>query len=160
MNQRKLGAIIVLTIALVAPAMILGGYVANALETPHYHHHHMESLVIKNEQIHENPTNLNTSITILNCGGQDIPVNTVKLGEIAQSGSPGVAISVNGTYVDASAGPIFTIKNGDSAVVNMFVSYTSFPYALSKLHSDSVVSITVSTDRAMYYRECNCTKVN
>ena len=139
--------------------MIFGGYVANALETPR-RHHHMESLAIKNQQINETPTNLNTSITILNCGGQTIPVNTVKLGQIAQSDSPGVAVYVNGTNVDCAAVPLFVIKNGDTAVVNMIISYTSFPYALSTLHSANVVSITVYTDRAMYYRECNCTVVN
>lgn len=159
MNQRKLGAIIVLIIALIAPAMILGGYVANALETP-LHHHHMESLAITNQQIHETPTNLNTSITILNCGPQTIPVNTVKLGEIAQSGSQGVAVYVNETNVDCATEPLFTIKNGDTAVVNMIIPFRSFPYALSTLHSANVVSITVYTDRAMYYRESNYTSVD
>jgi hypothetical protein len=118
----------------------------------------MECLSIVEKQIDENPQSLNASLTICNTGGQAIQVNAVKLGEIAQSGSPGVAVCFNGTYVDCAAAPLFVIQQGDTAVVNMIVPYTSFPYALSMLHSSKVVSITVFTDEAMYYIDCKCTR--
>jgi hypothetical protein len=55
LNEKKLGAIIVLVIAAVAPAMILGGYVANALETPNFGPM-MESIaILQNRQINETP---------------------------------------------------------------------------------------------------------
>jgi hypothetical protein len=159
LNGKKLGAVIVLLVASIAPALILGGYVANALEPPDFGPM-IECLALKNQQINENPQSLNTSLTIYNTGGQTINVNTVKLGQICQSGSPGVAVSVNGTYVDCTAAPLFVIKIDDTAVVNVIVPYTSFPYALSTLHSAKIVSITVVTDEAMYYVESNCTNVN
>jgi hypothetical protein len=158
LNEKKLGAIIVLIIASIAPAMILGGYLANALTPPNFGPM-MESIaILQNRQITETPTNLNASFAILNCGGQPNVINSVKLGQIAQSGSPGVALYVNGTGVDCAAVPLFVILQGDTAFVNMIVPYTSFPYALSTLHSEKVVSITVYTDEAMYYVECNCTQ--
>jgi hypothetical protein len=160
LDEKKIGAIIVIIVALIAPAMILGSYVANALESPNFEPM-MESIaILQNRQITENPTNINASIALLNCGGQPNSINAVKLGQIAQSGSPGVAVCVNGTYVNCAAVPLFVIQQGDTAIVNIVVPYTNYPYALSTLHNLKVVSITVFTDEAMYYVECNCTKVN
>lgn len=156
MNDKKLGAIIVLVISSVVPAMILGGYVVNALAPPNLGPV-MECLALRNQQISEDPVSLNMSLAILNCGGEAIPVNAVKLGQIAESSSPGVAVYVNGTYVDCATMWLFLIQPGDTAVVNMIVPYAGYPYALSTLHSSRVVSITVLTDKVMYYVECNCT---
>lgn len=156
LNEKKLGAVIVLLIASIAPAMALSSYVAYALTPPNYEPI-MESLAIRNQQIIENPTNLNMSISALNCGGQSIPVKAIKLGQIAESCSPGVAVSVNGTHVDCTASPLFVIHPGDTAIVNMILLYTSYPHALSTLHNAKAVSITVQTDEAMFYVECNCT---
>jgi hypothetical protein len=153
LNEKKLGAVIVLLVASIAPAMILEGYIANALEPPDFGPM-MECLATVGKQIDENPQSLNTSLVICNTGGQAIQVNAVKLGQIAQRGSPGVAVCFNGTYVDCAVAPLFVIKQGDTAVVNMIVPYTSFPYALSTLHSEKVVSIKLFTDEAMYYVEC------
>jgi hypothetical protein len=158
LNEKKLGVIIVLIIASIAPAMILEGYIANALEPPNFGPM-MESIaILQDRQITENPTNVNASIAILNCGGQPNSINALRLGQIAHSGSPGVAVCVNGTFVDCTAVPLFVIQQGDIAVVNMIVPYTNYPYALSTLHNSKVVSITVVTDEAIYYVECNSTR--
>jgi hypothetical protein len=154
LNEKKLGAVIVLLVASIAPAFIIGGYVANALEPPDFGPM-MECLAIKNQQINENPQSLNASLTIYNTGGQAINVNEVKLGQICQSGSPGVTVCVNGTYVDCTTAPLFVIQQDNTAIINMIIPYTSFPYALSTLHSREIVSITVITDEAMYYVECS-----
>jgi hypothetical protein len=113
----------------------------------------MESLYIKDRQINEYPACLNASLTISNYGGETIQINAVKLGQIAQSNSIGVAINVNGTGVDCATVPFFRIEPNDTAVVNMIVPYTSYPYALSTLHNAEYVTITVLTDNAMYYTE-------
>jgi hypothetical protein len=152
LNEKKLGAIIVLLVVLIAPAMILGSYVVNGLEPPNFGPM-IECLALKNQQINETPTGLNASLAMYNTGGQAIQVNSVKLGQIAQSGSPGVAVSVNGTYVDCTGSPLFIIQLDDTAAVNMIVPYTSYPYALSTLHNAQYVTITVLTDNARYYRE-------
>jgi hypothetical protein len=154
LNEKKLGAIIVLLIASIAPALILEGYMANAFEPPDFGPM-MECLSIKNQKINESPQSLNASLTIYNTCGQIININAVKLGQICQSGSPGVEVYVNGTYVDCKTVPLFVIQQDNTAIVNMIVPYTNYPYALSTLHSTEIVSITVITDEAMYYVECS-----
>ena len=155
MNEKKLGAVIVLLVASIAPAMILGRLATNALTPPNYQHTTTEDFAIShNIQINENPTNLNVSFT-LHSEYRANGVNTIKLNGIAQSGSPGIALTVNGTYADNAAAPLFEIQPGDCAVVNMIIPYASFPNALSTLYNATVVSVSVYTNQALVYAECN-----
>jgi hypothetical protein len=155
LNEKKIGAIIVLLVASIAPVMILGTLAANALTPPDYQHNTLEDFSIsQNMQVNENPSNLNVSFTLhseLRANG----VNTIKLNGIAQSGSPGVALTVNGTYVDNAAVPLFEVQRGDCAVVNMIIPFASFPDALSTLHNATVVSVSVYTNQALVYAECS-----
>lgn len=155
LNQKKLGAVIVLIVALIAPVMILCGYVENALTPPWHPGHNSESLALQNFSINENAQSLNASLTISNCVDKAKSINTLRLSNITQSNSPGIAVSINGTYIDGAASPLFTVRAGDTAIVNMIVPYTSYPNALSTLDNSEVVGITVLTDQAMYYKECN-----
>jgi hypothetical protein len=152
LNEKKLGAVIVLMVALIAPAMILTVYAENGFR-PACTISARAALSIENLSINENAASLNVSLSIFAC--ESTPINTVKLSNITQSNSPGVAVSVNGTYVDCTATPLFVIQSGDTAVVNMIVPYTNYPNMLSALHSANVTSITVLTDKAMYYKECS-----
>lgn len=155
LNEKKLGAIIVLLVASIAPAMILGGLVANALTPPQTCRPCEESLAVRHLQIHETPTNLNASLIISSCTDRAMAINVLRLSNITQSDSPGIAVSINGTYIDCTASPLFTVGAGDTAIVNMIVPYTSCPYALSMLRNANVISITVLTKQAMYYNECD-----
>lgn len=155
MNEKKLGAIIVLIVALIAPVMILAGYVEYALTPPWHPHHHSSELTIQDNCINENVSSLNVSLTIQSYTNKAIPVNAIELGKVAKTSSLGVIVYVNGTNVDCAVSPLFMIQPSDTAVVNMVVPYVSNPYALATLHSAESVSLTVLTDEAMYgvYRD-------
>jgi hypothetical protein len=152
LNEKKLGAIIVLVVALIAPALILTAYAENGFR-PACTIMARESLAIQNPCINGNAASLNVSLAIFAC--ESTPINTIKLSNITQSNSPGVTVSVNGTYVNCAASPLFVIQPNDTAIVNMIVPYTNFCNSLSALHNAGVVGITVLTDQAMYYKECN-----
>jgi hypothetical protein len=154
LNQKKLGAIVVLIVALIAPIMILAGYVENVL-SPWPPHHHNSDLAIQDSCIKENTANLNVSLTILSCTDKATPINAIEMEKVAQSSSLGVIVYVNGTSVNYAASTLFEIQPGDTAVVNMIVPYVSNPYALATLHSTETVGLRVLTDKAMYgfYRD-------
>jgi|GEM_PF-4746493 hypothetical protein len=154
LNEKKLGAIIVLIVALIAPAMILTAYAENGFHPP-VTIMQRETIAIQNPCINENAASLNISLTILGFGDESIPIDAVKLSNITESSSPSVAVSVNGTYVNCASSPLFVIQPNDTAIVNMFVPYTSYPFVLSTLHDRKVVGIMVLTGQAMYYVECN-----
>jgi hypothetical protein len=155
LNERKLGAIIILIMALIAPAMILTAYAENGFHPNTTIHMHRETMTLQKPQVKEDIASINTTLAIYNSEDRSNPINTMKLGQIAQSSSAGVAVCVNGTYVNCTVSPLFVIRAGDTAVVNMIVPYKSFPNALSMLHSANVTSVTVLTNQAMYYVECS-----
>jgi hypothetical protein len=151
LNEKKLGAVIVLIVALIAPAMILTAYAENGFR-PACTIMARETLAIQNLSINENAASINVSLSI--SAYEATRINVIKLSNITQSNSHGVAVSVNGTNIDYST-PLFVIQNGDTATVNMIVPYTNYPNMLSALHSSNVTGITVLTDKAMYYKECD-----
>lgn len=153
MNEKKLGAIIVLLIASIAPCMILGGYVANALEPPH--HGHPPGLAISNQCLTKNVANLNFSCTITNEATEPDSVNQIKI-VMGNNSFTALTVYVNGTVIDSAKKPLFTIQAGDNASVNVLVPFVSNPYALSALQNNGNVSaIHVTTSKVLYYTECS-----
>ncbi len=154
MNEKKLGAIIVLLIACVAPAMILGGYVANALDSPQ-HHGHPPGLAISDRYLTKNTANLNFSCTISNQAKDATPINQLKM-VMDNKEFTSLTVYVNGSLIDCASKPLFSIQSGDNACVSALVPYVSNPYALSALQNNGNMSaFYVITLQAMYYSECS-----
>jgi hypothetical protein len=151
LNEKKLGAIIVLIVALVAPVMILTAYAENGFQ-PACTISARAALAIENLSINENAASLNVSLSIV--AFESTPIDTIKFSNITQSNSPGVAVSINGTYVNCAETPLFVIQRDDTAIVTMIVPFTSYPKVLSTIHNAETTSITVVTNEAMYYVEC------
>lgn len=153
LNEKKLGAIIVLLIASVAPAMILGGYVANAV-TPS-HHGHPPGLVITNRCLIINTANLNASYAIWNLAENTDFIDQLKI-VIGNTELTSFKIYVNESLIDCTNKPLFTIQPKDTAQVNIIVPYVSNPYALSALQDNgNVTEVRIYTPKVFYGAVCN-----
>jgi len=153
LNEKKLGAIIVLLIASIAPSMILGGYVANAIEPAH--HGHPPGLAITDRCLTKNTANLNFTCTISNYASEANPINQLII-VMGNNQFNSLTVYVNGTIIDSVNTPLFTIQPRDNARVCVLVPYINNPYALSALQNNGNMSaIHVTTPEVLYYSECN-----
>jgi hypothetical protein len=153
LNEKKLGAVIVLIVALVAPAMTLTGYVTNALDP--WHPGPIPSLEIRNISLTKNAGNLNVSFSIQNYAEEAEPINALVVVNVTQNGLFGTTVYVNGTSINCAASPLFEIKHDDTILVSMIIPYVNYPYALSALHNAGIAVLNVHTSGIVYYKECS-----
>ena len=64
-------------------------------------------------------------------------------------------IYINGTSINSNNSPVYRLRAGDTAQVNVIVSYVSNPYALSTLHNAGCAVVHVYTGDIIYYQECS-----
>jgi hypothetical protein len=150
LNEKKLGAIIVLAVALVAPAMITVGYVGNALNP--WHSLQREILALQDGYVKENASSLNVSFTLRSFTDEVTPINKL---DVVNIKNQYCNIYVNGSSIDCNASPLYKLQAGDTAQINVIVLYVNNPYALSTLHNAGCAVVYVFTGNVIYYTECS-----
>jgi hypothetical protein len=153
LNEKKLGAVIVLIVALVAPAMMLTGYVTNALDP--WHPGPRPGLEIRYMSLKENTGNINVSFSIRNYAKEAETINALVVVNVTQNGLFGATVYVNSTSINCAASPLFEIKHDDTVLVSMIIPYVNYPYALSALHNTGIAVLNVHTSGIIYYKECS-----
>jgi hypothetical protein len=156
LNNKKLGAGVMLVFVCLLLSIGVAGYINNALATPNMGPV-FEDLFLINPSAFETPASLNVSVDILSGTGDPLPINQINITATARSTGycGGCTVYANGSAIDCTATPLFIIKPGDTAHVDVVVLLKDNTQLSGKLHEVKTVEVQVATPHARFYRECN-----